>query len=140
MVNNAQETAPDAVTNTGEPGAAESVFEATSGWLSATRGRAALIARLAAAEARLAAASLALIIALATVIAVLALSAWGLLIAGLVYAAFAAGIPMWAALTGMAVLHIAAALVILRYATGLGGNLTFQATRRQFADEAETMP
>lgn len=125
---------------TAESEAGQSVLDATTGWISAARERATLIARLAAAEARLAATSLVLIVALAIAIAIMFLSAWGLLAAGLVYGLHQSGVSLWASLTGLAALHIVIALLLARRAAGLGANLKFAATRRQFAEAAEPTP
>ena len=122
---------------TAESEAGQSVLDATTGWISAARERATLITRLAAAEARLAATSLVLIVALAIAISIMMLSAWGLIAAGLVYLLHQSGVPLWASLAGLAALHLAIALLLARRAAGLGANLKFTATRRQFSEAAE---
>ena len=63
----------------------ESVVAHVAGWFAAYRARIRLLGELALAEARLAATSVALMAFLGTVAAVFVLSAWGLIVAGLVF-------------------------------------------------------
>lgn len=114
-----------------------SVIAATAGWIEATRERAASVARLAAAEARLAATSFIVIVAVAATAAVLLLSAWGLIAAGIVYALHESGFPLVWILPGLAALHVVAALALATYASRISANLQFSQTRRQFESSGD---
>ena len=115
----------------------QSVVDATAGWFLAARDRGALVARLAAAEARLAATSFLLIIGIVVAIAVLALSAWGLVAAGIVHGLVEAGMPVGFALASVALVHLLAAAGLAVYAVRVSRNMKFSETRRHFEDAGD---
>lgn len=98
-------------------------------WFGSLRSRAHITTELALAEAKLAAISLSVMVFFAVLAAVLLLSAWGLLIAGLVHGLLQTGLPLWALLVGVAVLHVVAALFLAHRAIRLGDNMSFAKTR-----------
>lgn len=118
--------------NPSEPaGDAESVATHVAGWFGAHRARIRLVSELALAEAKLAATSVALMAFLGTLAAVLVLTAWGLVVAGGVFALLAAGAPLWAMLGLLAVGHLLIAGLLVRKVLALSKHLEFVATREQ---------
>jgi hypothetical protein len=106
------------------------------GWLTSIPARVHVAAELALAEARLAAVSVAVMIFLATLAALLVLSAWGLMLAGVVHSLVQAGLPLGAILAGIAVVHLLVAVFLTIGAMRMGENLRFRATRAQFGSAA----
>jgi hypothetical protein len=109
----------------------ESVAAHVAGWFAAYRARIRLVTELAMAEARLAATSVALMAFLGTIAAIFVLSAWGLIVAGLVFALLEAGAPLWAVLVLLALGHLIIAGVLARKVLALSKHLGFVATREQ---------
>ena len=67
----------------------------------------------------------------AVLAAVFVLGAWGLVVAGLVLAAIGLGVPLWGALLLLGGLHVVAAALLWRAATGLTEYVEFKATRTE---------
>lgn len=107
-------------------------LEAAGGWVSATVERSRTIAQLAAAELRLATSTVTVIFTTAIAIAVLVMSAWGLILAGVIGYTVQAGIPLWMVVGVAAVVHIIVAGLLYARTMKLGRNLTFAETRHQF--------
>lgn len=114
-----------------EGASADRVLNHAAGWVAATRDRAAAVTHLAVAEARLAAISVVLMAFLGVVAAACLMGAWGLLVAGIVYALLSAGVPVWLALTGMGLLHALLAVLLWLTVKRLSKHLEFNATRSQ---------
>lgn len=113
------------------PAAADIVTLAAS-WASAAGTRVKLISELALAEAKLAAISLALMAFLAMLAAAFVLSAWGLLIAGLIHGLVVMlQFPLWPVLLVIGGLHVLIAAIAWRAAVRLCSNLEFGSTRQQ---------
>jgi len=112
------------------PAAADIVTLATA-WASVAGCRVKLISELALAEAKLAAISLTLMAFLAMLAAAFVLTAWGLLIAGLIYGLIALQYPLWPVLLVIGGLHALIAAVAWRAAVRLCDNLDFGVTRQQ---------
>lgn len=119
---------------------ADGIVALMAGWFSATRERARSISRLAMAEAKLAAHSVALMAFLGMLTAVCLLGSWGMLLAGLVYGLYEAGLPLWVALLLVAAANIVAAYLLWRTAIGLSRHLEFNATRAQLQKEPDAAP
>lgn len=81
-------------------------------------------------EAKQAAWSAAYMLGFAVAAALLGVTAWLLLIGGLMTAAIRLGIPWWVATLVALVLHAGAAWLLVARIKNLVGNLTFAATRR----------
>jgi hypothetical protein len=110
------------------------------GWLTSIRDRVHTAGELVLAEAKLAAVSVAVMIFMAALAALLVLSAWGLILAGVVHGLLQAGLPLWAILTGVAVLHLLGALFLGYRAMRMSENMKFPASRAQFGSSAEAQP
>jgi ABC-type nickel/cobalt efflux system permease component RcnA len=122
------------------PGAAPetaSITTIVADWMSATNSRIRITTELALAEARLAAISVTLMVLMGTLSAVFILGAWGLVVAGLVYALLQFGIPLWLTLISLSLLHALAAWLLWRGAVKLSCHLNFAATRQQFRHSQE---
>ena len=130
-----QETTQDR-TSTAGAAASASIGELIADWLSTTGDRVGAVTRLAMAEARLAAISAALMAFLAVLAALFVFAAWGLAIAGVVHVFLGLGAARWAALLGIAVLHIAGAMMLWTAAMRLGRHVEFRATQRQLFDNS----
>jgi hypothetical protein len=115
----------------------QGLLDHTVGWLSATREKARSVTHLAMAEAKLAAFSIALMAFLGVLAAISVFGAWGLVIAGIVYGLMQAGLPLWVALFGMAILQAVIAWVLWRSAIRLSRHLEFRATRAQILKTEE---
>ena len=113
------------------PPSLENPLDHAAGWVEGLRDRACLVSELVFAEARLAATSFALMAFLALLAGVCMLGAIGLAVAGLVFGLQLAGIPLWAALVGIAALLTVVACVLARQVLRLSANLEFSATRRE---------
>ncbi|MEQ8207988.1 MAG: hypothetical protein RIA65_17555 [Woeseia sp.] len=109
----------------------ESVATHVAGWFAAHRARIRIISELALAEAKLAATSVALMAFLGTIAAILVLTAWGLIVAGGIFALLAAGAPLWAMLVVLAVGHLLVAGLLARKVLTLSKHMGFVATREQ---------
>ena len=125
--------------------AAAGIATLAASWVSAAGTRVKLISELALAEAKLAAISLALMAFLAMLAAAFVLSAWGLLVAGLVHGLVVQlQIPLWPVLLVLGGLHALIAALAWRAAILLSSNLEFGYTRKQLgrpmeiADEVAT--
>lgn len=114
-----------------ESASADRVLDHAVGWVQATRSRASALTGLAVAEARLAAVSIVLMAFLGVIAAACLMGAWGLLVAGIVYALLTAGVPVWLALTGMGLLHAVLAVVLWLTVKRLSTRLEFSETRSQ---------
>ena len=90
-------------------------------------------------EAKRAAWSAAYMLAFATAAALLAVTAWLILIGALIYGAVTAGVPWIVAAIVAIALHAIVAFLLVRAIRSMVDNLTFAATRRTFekADSAE---
>jgi uncharacterized membrane protein YqjE len=117
--------------------AAAGIATLAASWASAAGTRVKLISELALAEAKLAAISLALMAFLAMLAAAFVLSAWGLLVAGLVHALVQMQIPLWPVLLVLGGLHALIAALAWRGAVRLSHNLEFAYTRKQLGQEME---
>jgi ABC-type nickel/cobalt efflux system permease component RcnA len=106
-------------------------------WMSATNSRIRITTELALAEARLAAISVTLMVLMGTLSAVFVLGAWGLVVAGLVYALLQFGISLWLTLISLGLLHALGAWLLWRGAVKLSCHLNFSATRQQFRNSQE---
>ncbi|MGZ8273697.1 MAG: phage holin family protein [Burkholderiaceae bacterium] len=84
-------------------------------------------------EAKQAAWSAAYMLGFAVAAALLAVTAWLLLIGGIMTAAIRLGVPWWVATLVALVLHAGAAWLLVTRIRTLVGNLTFAATRRTLA-------
>jgi uncharacterized membrane protein YqjE len=84
-------------------------------------------------EAKQAAWSAAYMLGFAVAAALLGVTAWLLLIGGLMTAAIRLGVPWWVATLVALVLHAGAAWLLVARSRNLVGNLTFAATRRSLA-------
>ena len=87
-------------------------------------------------EAKRAAWSAAYMLAFAVGAALLGVTAWLLLIAGLVYGAVVAGVPWLVAGIVAIALHAVAVFLLVRAIRALVDNLTFAATRRTLAESS----
>jgi ABC-type nickel/cobalt efflux system permease component RcnA len=125
------ESVPDAAPDTA------SITTIVADWMSATNSRIRITTELAFAEARLAAISVTLMVLMGTLSAVFVLGAWGLVVAGLVYALLQFGIPLWLILISLSLLHALAAWLLWRGAVRLSCHLNFAATRQQFRHSQE---
>ena len=125
------ESVPDAATETA------SITTIVADWMSATNSRIRITTELAFAEARLAAISVALMVLMGTLSAVFVLGAWGLVVAGLVYALLQFGISLWLILISLSLLHALSAWLLWRGAVRLSCHLNFAATRQQFRRSEE---
>lgn len=114
-----------------------SITTIVADWMSATNSRIRITTELAFAEARLAAISVTLMVLMGTLSAVFVLGAWGLVVAGLVYALLQFGIPLWLILISLGLLHALAAWLLWRGAVKLSSHLNFAATRQQFRHSQE---
>jgi ABC-type nickel/cobalt efflux system permease component RcnA len=114
-----------------------SIAALVADWMSATSSRIRITTELAFAEARLAATSLTLMVLMGTLSALFLLVAWGLVVAGLVAAAFEVGMPLWLALAALSLLHALGAWLLWRGAVKLGRYLEFAATRQQIKNVQE---
>lgn len=129
---------PTTVEELAEDAAPEkNILAYATGWFGSLRARAHITTELALAEAKLAAISLAFMVFLAVIAAVLLLSAWGLLIAGLVHGLLQTGLPLWALLTGVAVIHVIAALLLAMRALRMSDNMSFAKTRDHIGSSSE---
>jgi hypothetical protein len=88
-------------------------------------------------EAKRAAWSAAYMLAFAVAAALLGVTAWVLLIAGLIALAVTLGVPWWAATLVAIIAHGLVAWLLLRRIRTMVDNLTFNATRRTFARHPE---
>ena len=90
-------------------------------------------------EAKRAAWSAAYMLAFATAAALLAVTAWLILIGALIYGAVSAGVPWLVAAIAAIALHAVGAFLLFRAIRSMVENLTFAATRRTLekADSAE---
>ena len=90
-------------------------------------------------EAKRAAWSAAYMLGFAVAAALLAVTAWLILIGALIYGAVAAGVPWVVAAIAAVALHAVGAFLLVRAIRAMVDNLTFAATRRtlQKADSAE---
>jgi uncharacterized membrane protein YqjE len=111
--------------------AAAGIATLAASWMTAAGSRVKLISELALAEAKLAAISLALMAFLAMLAAAFVLSAWGLLIAGLVNGLVQMQISLWPILLVLGGLHVLIAYAAWRGAIRLSRNLEFELTRKQ---------
>lgn len=118
---------PDGISDESPP--EKHILAYASDWFGSLRSRVHITTELALAEAKLAAVSLSVMVFFAVLAAILLLSAWGLLVAGLVHGLQQTGLPLWALLTGVAVIHIAAALLLALRAIRLSDNMSFAKTR-----------
>ena len=84
-------------------------------------------------EAKQAAWSAAHMLGFAVAAALLGVTAWLILIAGLTTAAIRLGVPWWIAALVALVLHAGAAWLLVARIRDLVGNLTFSATRRSLS-------
>lgn len=84
-------------------------------------------------EAKQAAWSAAYMLGFAVAAALLGVTAWLLLIGGLITAAIRLGVPWWVATLVALVLHAGAAWLLVARIRNLVDNLTFAATRRSLA-------
>jgi ABC-type nickel/cobalt efflux system permease component RcnA len=114
-----------------------SITTIVADWMSATNSRIRITTELAFAEARLAAISVTLMVLMGTLSAVFVLGAWGLVVAGLVYALLQFGIPLWLTLISLSLLHALGAWLLWRGAVKLSCHLNFSATRQQFRHSQE---
>ena len=110
------------------------MLELGSSWMSAVGSRCALISRLALAEARLAGISVALMAFLAMIAAAFVLIAWGLMMAGLIFALAQWQLPLWPAFVALGGLHALLAWMAWRTTVRLSQNLEFPVTRYHLAD------
>jgi hypothetical protein len=99
-------------------------------WVETQLARVRTAVELSMAEARLAASSLQWMLFLAVITAVLALTAWGVLVAGLAVALGNAGLPLWLSLFSIAALHAALALMLFFKILALGENISLPVTRQ----------
>lgn len=111
-----------------EPSA--NILTLVTDWFAALRSRFEITTELAVAEAKLAATSVAIMLILAVATAVFLLFAWGLVLAGIVYGLLQAGIPVFATLAGLVVLHLLGAVLMARKVFSLSENLRFVETRQ----------
>lgn len=118
--------------------AAAGIATLAASWASAAGTRVKLISELALAEAKLAAISIALMAFLAMLAAAFVLSAWGLLIAGLIHGLVQMQLPLWPVLLVLGGLHVLIGLAAWRGAVGLSSNLEFGFTRQQFGQQQES--
>lgn len=128
------------VTAESSPGPAPETASITTiiaDWMSATNSRIRITTELAFAEARLAAISVTLMVLMAMLSAVFVLGAWGLVVAGLVYAVLQLGVPLWLTLISLSLLHALGAWLLWRGAVKLSSHLSFAATRQQFRHSQE---
>ncbi len=114
-----------------------SITTIVADWMSATNSRIRITTELAFAEARLAAISVALMVLMGTLSAVFVLGAWGLVVAGLVYALLQFGRSLWLILISLSLLHALSAWLLLRGAVRLSSHLNFASTRQQFPRSEE---
>ena len=119
--------------STGEVAAPETgIVTLVSDWVSEAHSRVKLTTELALAEAKLAVTSVALMMFLALMAAVSVLSAWGLLVAGLVSGlVLAFDAPLWVVLTALGVVHVVVAWWLWSRVVRLTKHLEFSATRQQ---------
>jgi len=110
-----------------------SIATLVSEWIATANARVRTVSELAAAEAQLAATSTASMAFMAILAAGFTLTAWGLGIAGVANALVSVGLPIWATLGLLAVIHIVAAYIAWRKAISMIVNLKFTETRRQFS-------
>lgn len=115
-------------------GAEASIAELLANWVTIVRTRIRTTVELAAAEVKLAAMSFVLMNVFAVALAILALSGWGLLLAGMVVGLLSAGISLWIILVSAAVLHLALAYVLWRSIVRLSAHLNLTATQPEPAD------
>ncbi len=85
-------------------------------------------------EAKRAAWSAAYMLAFAVAAALLGVTAWLILIGGLIVGAVAAGVPWWLAVVVAIVLHAVAVFLLVRSIRSMVENLTFAATRRALSN------
>lgn len=116
-----------------EPGTAEGVTTFAAAWVKTVAERIQRVTALGLAEARLAALALASIVFFSVLCAILALSAWGLLIALIVHLTVQAGSPLWASLLLILVMHCGAAAWCWSRASRLTSYVEFPETRRHLA-------
>ena len=107
-MNATAESVPDTAPETA------SITTIVADWMSATNSRIRITTELAFAEARLAAISVTLMVLMGTLSALFVLGAWGLVVAGLVYALLQFGIPLWLTLISLSLLHALAAWLLWR--------------------------
>jgi hypothetical protein len=88
-------------------------------------------------EAKRAAWSAAYMLAFAVAAALLGVTAWVLLVVGLIGLAVTLGVPWWAATLVAIIAHALVAWLLLRRIRTMVDNLTFNATRRTFARHPE---
>lgn len=115
------------------PGAAASVSALAAAWLKTAAERVQRLSALGFAEARLAALALASIVFFSMLAAVLALSAWGLLIALIVHLTTQTGLALWASLLLICIAHCGAAMWCWTRALQLTSYVEFPETRRHLA-------
>lgn len=111
--------------------AAAGIADTAVAWVAAAGTRVRLISELALAEAKLAAISLALMACLAMLAAAFVLTAWGLLMAGLIYGLIQLQFTLWPVLLVLGGLHALIAFLAWRSAVRLSNNLEFGYTRQQ---------
>lgn len=117
--------------------AAAGIANSAVAWVAAAGTRVRLISELALAEAKLAAISLALMACLAMLAAAFVLTAWGLLIAGVIYGLIQLEFPLWPVLLVLGGLHTLIAAFAWLSAVRLSRNLEFGYTRQQFVQRWE---
>lgn len=100
-----------------------SVVALATEWLGLATARVQTTFQLALAQVKLAATSLVIMVFLAVVAAIFAMSAWGLLVAGLATVVIAAGIAPWVVLGVLFLLHVLGAWVAFRTISYLSANL-----------------
>ena len=117
--------------------AAASIVSLVTDWVSMTNARVRMTTELALAEAKLAAISIALMVFLAMLAAAFVLGAWGLMVAGLVYALVHMTAPLWLVLIALCIVHGILARLFWNHAVRLSRHLEFPVTRQQFTAAPE---
>lgn len=107
-----------------------SLAELAANWMTIVRSKFKTSVELAAAEVKLAAMSFVFMTFLAVALAILALSGWGLLLAGMVVGLLDAGMALWTILLAAALVHMVLAFIALRTIVGLSRHLKLTGARR----------
>lgn len=114
-----------------QPGVDQPGIAAASNVMSALRRQASDMTALVAADARLAGVSFIAMVNGAVLAGLSLLTAWGLLIAMLLWWAGTLGMPMGPVFGALALLHLVVAFVLWQVTMRLARHLEFRATRRQ---------